>query len=447
LEIRPDWHEAQHNLARAHFEIGEADQALALFRTAALGAAPQLPQAMIAVIVPGCPAANNEAIREARLSWADRYVPSHDRSFTRHAQKNRLRIGYLSSFFRRENWMKPVWALINQHDREAFQLHLFSDAAASAIAPGYRAHTSDRFHDIRGIANEAVAQQIADLGIELLIDLNGYSDLRRLPLFALRPAPVIAGWFNMFATTGMACYDYLIGDAEVIPAEEERFYTEKILRVPGSYLTFEVGYPVPDVADPPCASGMPISFGCLAPQYKITPEVIETWCRILDECPNATLLLKSKALADAGTAGYVAAQFEKRGIMRGRLQLEGPADHFEFLKAYDRIDIALDTFPYNGGTTTTEAIWQGVPVVSFWGDRWVSRTSASILRAGNLSEFVAGSRDEYVQLAARLANDNRTQEYLIGLRRKMRSELRRSAVCDTAGFARAMETLYREITI
>jgi predicted O-linked N-acetylglucosamine transferase (SPINDLY family) len=427
--------------------MGEVDQALTLFRAAVLGPLPQLPDAMIAVIIPGSPASDNQTIRDVRVAWADRYLPSPQGLFPQRVQKGRLRVGYLSSFFQHENWMKPVWALINQHDREAFEIHLFSDAAESAIAAGYRAHPSDRLHDIRGIANEAVAHQIADLGIDVLVDLNGYSDLRRLSLFALRPAPVIAGWFNMFATTGMRCYDYLIGDAEVIPAQEERFYTEKILRVPGSYLAFNVGYPVPDVADPPCVSGTPIAFGCLAPLYKITPEVIETWCRILKECPKATLLLKSKALADSGVAGYLAAQFEKRGIERGRVQMEGPADHFEFLKTYDRIDIALDTFPYNGGTTTTEAIWQGVPVVSFWGDRWVSRTSASILRAGSLGdEFVATSRDNYVQLALRLANGSDTVEYLTKLRRSMRSRLRRSAVCDTAAFTRAMEGFYREIT-
>jgi predicted O-linked N-acetylglucosamine transferase (SPINDLY family) len=115
------------------------------------------------------------------------------------------------------------------------------------------------------------------------------------------------------------------------------------------------------------------------------------------------------------------------------------------LKAYSRIDIALDTFPYNGGTTTTEAIWQGVPVVSFWGDRWVSRTSASILRAGNLGQFVAESRDGYVKVAVQLANGSKTREFLTTLRRTMRSTLRESPVCDTAGFAVAMERLYGQM--
>jgi len=446
LEIRPDWHEAQHNLGRAHFEMGEVDQALALFRQAAQGLVPELPDTMIAVTIPGSPASGNQAILDARQSWANRYLPSHPARQHARSRSGPLRIGYVSSFFHRENWMKPVWGLINRHDRKFFEIHLFSNAPASACGASYRQHPSDRFHNIGGVSNGAVAQHIADAGIDLLIDLNGYSDIRRLPLFVRRPAPVIAGWFNMFATTGMRCFDYLIGDDQVIPPGEERLYTEKILRVPGSYLTFDVAYRVPEVVDPPCASGSPISFGCLAPQYKITPEVIAAWSRILAQCPDSTLRLKSKALKNPSVIGYIAAQFAKHGIADSRLHLEGPAPHFEFLQAYDRIDIALDTSPYNGGTTTTEAIWQGVPVITFWGDRWVSRTSASILRAGNLGQFVAESAEDYVNLAVDLANSNQTRDYLTALRRNMREELSRSSVCDTASFAQSMERLYREIT-
>jgi predicted O-linked N-acetylglucosamine transferase (SPINDLY family) len=445
LEIRPDWHEAQHNLARAHFEMGEVDEALALFRKAAEGSVPALPDAMIAVVIPGSPASDNQAILDARMAWANRYLPSSPPRYKTSTRQGPLRIGYFSSFFHHDNWMKPVWGLINQHDRDAFEIHLFSSVPASKIGPGYRAHDSDRVHDISGLSNQGAVRQIAEAAVDVLVDLNGYSDMRRLPLFSLRPAPVIAGWFNIFATTGMRCYDYLIGDDQVIPAEEERFYTEKILRVPGSYLSFEVGYAVPGVVDPPCLFGSPVAFGCLAPQYKITPEVIATWCQILADCPGATLLLKSKALGSQSVAEYVTAEFSKRGVASERLRLEGPADHFAFLEAYNRIDIALDTFPYNGGTTTTEAIWQGVPVIAFWGDRWVARTSASILRAANLGRFVADSRDAYIALAVQLAKSSGTLANLAGIRGNMRSDLLQSSACDTAGFARAMERLYREM--
>ncbi|HEY3939832.1 MAG TPA: tetratricopeptide repeat protein [Bryobacteraceae bacterium] len=435
LRLAPGWAEAQHNLAQALFQLGQVTAAFRLFQSADS----ELSRAMIAVIIPGVPEAGNQAILEARQAFAeDRVAPSRPR--TRVA---RLRIGYVSSFFQRDNWMKPVWGLINQHDRRLFEIHLFSDAPVSDIRQGYRVHPEDRFHDITGLSVQVVAKQIEDASIDLLIDLNGYSNLRRLPLFTLRPAPVIAGWFNMFATTGMPCYDYLIGDREVIPPEEEKFYCEKIVRVPGSYLTFEVNYPVPDVASPPCLANRTFTFGCLAPQYKITSEVIAAWSRILQRAPESSLLLKNTALVSPGARQFVHGLFRGNGVPPERVRLEGPADHYRFLETYGEIDLALDTFPYNGGTTTTEAIWQGVPVLTFYGDRWASRISASILKAANLSGFVAGNIEGYESLAVKFAN---CPESLAELRLKMRESLKGSAVCDTPAFARNMENLYRRIT-
>lgn len=335
--------------------------------------------------------------------------------------------------------MKPVWGLINHHDRRQFEVHLFSDAPASQIQCGYQAHPQDRFHNTTGLSNEALAQEIRRAEIHLLVDLNGYSTMERLPLFTMRPAPVVAGWFNMYATTGISSYDYLIGDGHVIPPEEERFYSEKILRVPGSYLTFEVTYPVPPVGDPPCLANRTITFGCLASQYKITGEVIGAWSRVLQQVPNSSLILKNGALASPGVQQFVHGLFERHHVSPARVRLEGPADHYRFLEAYGEIDIALDTFPYNGGTTTTEAIWQGVPVVAFSGDRWAARTSASILRSASLGELVGQTLEDYISLAISLAN---SPDRLRNLRRNMRSRLRDSPVCDTRTFARNMERLY-----
>jgi len=356
-----------------------------------------------------------------------------------------LRVGYLSAFFQHNNWMKPVWGLINHHDRSRFEVHLFSDAPRDRIKHGYRAHGSDRFYDITGLSNETAAGLIENSGIDLLVDLNGYSKKSRLPLVALRPAPLIVAWFNMYATSGMECYDYLVGDDEVIPRAEEKFYCEKVVRVPGSYLTFEVDYPVPPVAPPPCLAKGAITFGCLAPQYKITSAVIHTWCRILSEVPGSVLVLRNTALASPENSRFVLSLFEKCNIAPERVMLRGPAPHYRFLQTYNEIDLALDTFPYSGGTTTTEAIWQGVPVLTFWGDRWASRTSASLLRAGNLAGFVANSLEDYVSLAVRLGNASETPGRLAEVRRNMRSSLQDSALCDTATFARNMEHLYRQM--
>jgi protein O-GlcNAc transferase len=440
LEIRPHWPETQHNLGHVLFKLGQVDEALTLFRKAAASGQRELPETAIAVVIPGSPLSDNAAILDARRTWAA-FLPPQTNPSPRPARTaaRPLRVGYISSFFQDHNWMKPVWGLINRHDRRRMQVHLFSDSPASEIRYGYRAQPGDRFHDVSTLSNDSLSEEIKRAEIDVLVDLNGYSCIRRLPLFALRPAPVVVGWFNMYATTGMTGFDYLIGDDVVIPPDEEKYYCEKIVRVPGSYLTFEVSYPVPEVIAAPCRAGGAVTFGCLASQYKITTEVINAWSRILAQVANSSLIVRNSALASPRTRNFVHELFERCGISSARVHLHGPVDHFRFLETYAQIDIALDTFPYNGGTTTMEAIWQGVPVVTFFGDRWASRTSASILQAAHLTELIGESVDAYLALAVRLAN---SPDYLCDIRQTMRPRLCNAPVCDTASFARNMEHIY-----
>ena len=449
LALVPDHAEAHHNLGEALFNLGQVDPALDEFREAVALGQGFVPRSAIATAIPGSPSASNASILDARRAFATHHLPPSDREkFSgRRAPlaDRRLRIGYVSAFFDRENWMKPVWALIDHHDRDQFEIHLFADAKASDVRPGRPVQPPDQLHETARLSNRQIADLIERCEIDVLVDLNAYSALGRLPIFSMRPAPVIAAWFNLFATSGMDAYDYIIGDACVIPREEERHYTEAIVRVPGSYLTFQVAYPVPDVAVPPYAARARITFGCLASQYKITTEVVEAWSWILRACPQSRLVLKNAALGSVANRRFVVELFARFGIAPEQLALEGPSPHFEFLEKYGGIDLALDTFPYNGGTTTTEAIWQGVPVLTFYGDRWASRTSASILRAGGLGEFVAPDLDSHVQQAIALATSPATPARLAELRRAMRDRLRQSPVCEAAAFAAAMEREYRRM--
>ncbi len=389
--------EFQHNLGRALFEIGQADEAMEWFWKAAQLSSSALPLTTMAVIAPGVPGCGNADLLKLRRLWAERCLPVVERPIAA-TLGGRLRIGYLSSFFHRPNWMKPVWGLINQHDRERFEVCLFSDAAMEG---GYVPRAGDQVHDISKLSNEQAAEVIRGCKLDLLIDLNSFSAPERLPLLAMRPAGRIAAWFNLYATSGMPCFDYLIGDSTVIPASEDSYYCEKIVRVAGSYLTFDVSYSVPDVSDR--AGACEIVFGCLASQHKINNDVVAAWSRILLGAPASRLIVKNATLGAADVREFLLGRFVAHGVDAGRVQIEGPAEHHEFLQTYGEIDVALDTFPYNGGTTTTEALWQGVPVVTFLGDRWASRTSASILRAAGLDEFVRGSVDEYVDYAISLA--------------------------------------------
>lgn len=446
IKLNPKLPIAHHNLGRSLHEIGESDMAYQSFKRAMyLGFAPT--QQAVAIAVPGFPSASNQIVLRERRKWAKGLLAAEEIDpggveIVAEKTKKPLKLGYVSAFFHKENWMKPVWGLLEQHDREAFQVHLFSDR--TKLTPGIDKflRPGDRFHDISALSNEEAADLIKAHDIDILIDLNGYSFPPRFPVFLRKPAPLAIGWFNMYATTGFDCFDYLIGDNCVIPAEEERYYSEKIVRVSGSYLTFTVGYDVPDLSPPPCIENGHVTFGSLISQYKITDKVIRSWCKILKATPDSRLLLRNASLAKDSNQQYLLSQFVKRGISAERITMLGPAAHYEFLETYGLIDIALDAFPYNGGTTTTEAIWQGVPVVTYWGNRWVSRTSATLLRSAGLDELVAKDVLAYVRLATQLAAD---PQKLKAMREAMREQLLASDVCDTVAFARSMERLYVDI--
>jgi protein O-GlcNAc transferase len=447
---QPDAGLPNHSLAEALYQLGHVDAAIDHFRRAARAGIPRLAEVArsnIACIIPGSSAADNAAVLRARQDWAtleaEKIPSSVRRRDVRPAKGRKLRIGYLSAFFGERNWMKPVWALINCHDRARFEVHMFSDGGNPSADSGYRDHPDDNIHVICGLANELVARTIGDAGIDVLVDLNGYSFQSRLPLLMRRPAPVIVGWFNMFATTGIAAVDWLVGDSAVIPPGEEPYYVERIYRLPNTYLAFEVLYPVPEVAPPPSLTHGAITFGCLGSQYKLTDAVLGAWARILKGAPAAGLFIKNRALEDTSTRADLLDRLARLGVDAARVTLEGHAEHFDFLRAYDRIDVALDTFPYNGGTTTTEALWQGVPVLAFNGDRWAARTSRSLLLAAGLQDWVLPDEEGYVQHATALAADPTTPARLATLRRELRDRLRAAPACDSVGMCRAMEAFYQ----
>ncbi|QEH32570.1 Tetratricopeptide repeat protein [Aquisphaera giovannonii] len=454
--LAPGHGQTLHNLGRSLYELGRVDEALGCFeRAAALlpADAACLPLTNQAMIVPGAPGAGTAAILDCRRRWAARCLPAATPPAARRpatvpvATGRRVRIGYVSASFDKRNWMKPVHGMLAHHDRGRFEVHLFSDGPAPPPGTGHRPHPDDRWHATGELSNADLAGRIASDGIDVLVDLNGFGRPSRLGVFAARPAPVQVTWFNSYATSGTDAFDALIGDRHVLPPghPEEAACSERVLRVPGSYLAFDVAYEVPDVAPPPCLASGFLTFGCLAPQYKVTGEVLEAWSRILARSPRSRLLLKSVVLGKPAARDLVAGEFARRGIAADRLILEGPDEHFAFLGRYAAVDVALDTFPYNGGTTTMEALWQGVPVLCFEGDRWASRISASLVREAGLGEFVARDLEGHVDQAVGMALDPGTPSRLDTLRRSLRDRLRASSACDVAGLARGLERIYLDL--
>ncbi len=394
----------------------------------------------IACSAPSDPAMDNAAILAARQAWlASEAATIRPLNVKPRPRPEKIRIGYLGAFFGARNWMKGYMGVINAHDRTRFEVHLIADRTAPSADAGYVDHDDDRIWSVTGVPNERLAGIIAEQRLDILVDLNGYSFQSRLPLLLYRAAPVQFSWVGMYGTTGITDLDGVIGDATVLPPEEEQFCAEPVRRVGHTYLAFAMFYPVPEVVPPPCLTNGFVTFGSLASAYKITDAVIAAWSRIVLGVPGSRLLLRNRAMGEPGNRTEVAARFAAAGLPGERLTLEGGAEHFEYLRTYDRIDIALDAFPYNGGTTTAEAIWQGVPLLTFNGDRWASRTSRSILVAAGLGDFVAPDALTFVANAIAMGL---APAGLAAMRATQRARIAATPAFDAPSLCRTLETLF-----
>ncbi|RQS02533.1 tetratricopeptide repeat protein [Burkholderia sp. Bp9002] len=298
------------------------------------------------------------------------------------------------------------------------------------------------WRDITALDDEAAAGLIAGDGIDILIDLSGHTSLNRLPLFAWKPAPVQATWLGYFATTGIAEIDYVIGDRHVLPPGEEAHFVERPWRLPDSYLCFTPPQQPLAVGPLPAASNGIVTFGSLNNANKLGDAVIALWARVLHAVPGSRLLLKSPQLDEAALRENLAARFAAHGIAAERLPMRGGSARLAHLGAFDDIDIALDPFPYPGGTTSLEGLWMGVPLVARRGERFLSHIGESILHTLDMPEWIARDDDDYVAKAAAFASD---LPRLAAVRGGLRERLLRSPLCDAPRFARHLETAFAQM--
>ncbi|OHB77491.1 MAG: hypothetical protein A2W31_12195 [Planctomycetes bacterium RBG_16_64_10] len=434
------------NWGKAYFELGDVSAATAALRYAAqdqeIAAWRNL-----ALMIPGDPAAGPTDIAHVRKAYAQQIavpnLPDRTRRATRSKHAGPLRIGYVSSFFAHPNYMKPVYAVLAAHDPRRVDVELFHDGPSSEEFQSCVAQSAVSIvHQVASLTNSQLIDCILGRQLDLVVDLNGYSAMERLPIYTVRLAPLVVGWFNHYATASLAGIDVLLGDANTCYADEQESFSERIQELPVSYLAFRVTHAVPDVVPAPCLERGYLTFGSLCTQYKITPVVLRTWAELLRAAPTSRLLLANRTLESPDVAHYVRDTLQSEGIAAARITLRGGGAHYDYLTNYNDIDIALDAWPYNGGTTTTEALWQGVPVLTFRGDRWASRTSASLLADGPFAEFLRGTRDDMVQFAVTLATRSTTPHYLQDLRTSARARLLESSACDTERLARSLEEVY-----
>lgn len=356
------------------------------------------------------------------------------------AAGRRLRIGYVSPDFRLHPVAFFLTPLLEHHDRERFEIFgYYSHRQQDEYTARIRG-LCDRWCETVKFDDERMAQQVRDDRIDILVDLAGHTADNQLLAFARRPAPVQATWLGYLNTTGVDAIDYRITDAVAAPrGTADALHREKLVRLPDSQWCYSPPPDAPEVGPlPALLSGGGLTFGCLHNPAKIAPPVIALWSGILRALPDAKLIVAAAGLDHMADA--VAARFTAHGVARGQIEVLGRLPMAEYMDLHGRIDVNLDTFPYSGGTTTCHSLWMGVPVLTLPGESFTSRGGASLLSALGLTEFIAASARDYVDIALR-ANGNRDR--LAGLRAGLRERMRESPIMDGARFALNMEAAYR----
>ncbi len=291
-----------------------------------------------------------------------------------------------------------------------------------------------------GGSDEALARQIRDDHIDILIDLSGHTAHGRLPVFAWKPAPVQVSWLGYFATTGVAAIDYFLADPWTLPVAEEAYFTEKVWRLPETRLCFTAPDVAVDVSALPALSNGYLTLGCFNNLSKMNDAVVQLWARILHAVPGSRLFLKSQQVAEFSLRKDIYERFAQHGVDADRLILEDYGPRVDYLAAYQRVDFALDPFPYPGGTTTVEALWMGVPVLTLAGEHFLSRQGVGLLMNAGLPQWVAMDLEDYVAKAVSHAND---LSALAALRAGLRQQALASPIFDAPRFATHFEEALR----
>ena len=372
---------------------------------------------------------------------------SHASSFANDLSPDRkLRIGYVSPDFRQHSVAYYIEPVIKEHNPEYFEVFCYANGhIQDEVTERIRKH-ADHWKDITRMPDESADRLIREDRIDILVDLTGHTGNNRMLLFARKPAPVQVTWIGYPATTGLSSIDYKIVDTYTDPpGVTDHFYTEELIRMPEGFLCYLPLADCPEVADLPALSTGQVCFGSFNNFSKVSSETADLWNQILESVPNSRLRLKAKSFADEQTRQYAKNLFSPGVIDSDRIELLpwelSPHSH---LALYNRIDIALDTFPYNGTTTTCEALWMGVPVITLAGNTHASRVGVSLLSNIGLPELIAHTPREYVAKAVALARD---LEKLRTLRTFLRDMMLRSPLTDAKKFTHTLEEVYQTIWV
>ncbi len=355
--------------------------------------------------------------------------------------ERRLRVGYVSAHFRNHAVAYFSEPLLAAHDKAQTEVFCYADLRQSDDTTARFRSYATAWRDTSRLAHDQMAELIREDGVDILVDLAGHIGGNRLPVFARKPAPVQVTYLGYQNTTGMSAMDYRLTDAHADPpGTTDPWYTERLARLPGAFFCFRPPEPSPPVGPLPAERRGQITFASLNHVLKLRPENFRVWSRILARVTNSRLLLLaySPGVLERSVRDLLAAE----GIDPSRIDVVNKRPRQEYLQMHNEVDVALDTFPFNGHTTVCDALWMGVPSIMLEGGRYASRFGGSTLLGVGLGELIAHDPDEYVELAVALASDQRR---LAELRRGLRERLLASPLVDAPQFARGVEAAYRQM--
>jgi protein O-GlcNAc transferase len=450
IGLKPQYAEAHMNLGGALYEHGKLAEAIAACRQAiALKPNYAAWSSHLLMIQNYDERLSATTSFEAHRDWDERHgrggpwpvAYGNVRSVGR-----RLKVGYVSPDFRQHSVAHFLEPLLRNHVRNEIEVFCYAEVSWPDAVTERFMQLADHWVTTVGMSDEAVAERIGSDRIDILVDLaghtaSGHAAKSRLLVFARKPAPIQVTWLGYPNTTGLTAIDYRLVDAVTDPeGEADALASETLVRLPGGFLCYggHDGAPAPGPA--PCLATGTVTFGSFNSPPKLSAATLDAWAQVLARLPQARLLLKGKPFADAATRALYLGRLAERGVAPERVELAAWLPDQSHLALYDHIDIALDPFPYNGTTTTCQALWMGVPAVALRGDRHASRVGASLLTQIGLTDLIADSVEAYVETAVALAGD---PARLADLRHSLRPLMAASPLCDAAGFARKIEQAYR----
>ena len=430
--------------------IGDADTALALYRQ--LAESENIYSAMRSSTAMSSLYSDKLSAQEVADLHAELFTPLGENarkiaSFNNiRSAKRRLKIGFITADFHHQHpvniFMQPVLARL---DAKQFDVTIYFTGVSYDEQTYLAKKRVAQWVEVTTFSDVHLSRRIEADKIDILIDLSGHTSMQRMNVFAQRAAPIQVTYLGYPASTGVPNIDWLIADNIVAPQSHDSLYSEKVIRLPNTVFCYapEVDYPYPEYTEQ--HEKRQLTFGSFNNVPKLTPHTIKLWAAILNEVPNSRLVLKAPSFKDGSAIKVFTARFVAEGVDASRLEFRGPVGLTEMMAEYADIDIALDPVPYNGGTTTLQAMWMGVPVIVKAGNHFVSRMGASFMSAAGLSEWVAENDADYLRIAVEMAKDrNALLSLKQGLRKRLLSRPAWNIDHFTADFEKALLTMWRE---